>query len=1096
MNFEQACQHVLELLIATTQPNQEVIQNAERALTVCEQQPGYGVILMSILENKAFDLGIRQLAGVMLRQFIEHHWSGDVMDEHFREPVVPDADKAHIRAGLPDILVDPSSKIRTVVGVAIGQIATHDFPDNWPGLLEKLVSYISSNDPIAVQGGIRALVLFAEEIHEAQLPAVIQVLFPVLLRVLAAPEVFPNRVRMRAITVYRSCVASLALIKAEEANRQPANRLLKATLPDWIEAFKMAFADLNVNDMGMGFGVRLEAIKTLKLLIVDFPRLVSKSLPGVMKCIWDNLLAVTPSFITSIINPSDEDENDEVVYDEDGDVVGVEAFLEEVFELFGTIAACPVEGVRGLFETPAVLQETVSMTVTLMQMTDEQIRLWDRDINAYVAAEELDTYSVRTTCKNFLSKLVEFYDNDSVAAISVACQAALQEAHQRQQHGDANWWKLREAAVLAISIVADQLPDVLQDLKRRAKKKKSKQEAVALDIDTFIAEVLIADINPASGNSYLRARALTCLALFSSQLAARFYQPALQGVVAAVQENERMNVRLGGVKALGLLIDTDSLPAEVTTPVLPHIMAPLCQLLTVATEDTLHLTLETLTNALKADAAVSSSVESTVTPLLLQAWSKHANDRLVTECVLGVFEVMASTPATLPSLLQHSMPTLISILQNHQQMLSGTVEVALDMIQMMVQPALWAQLGAEGEAKVPELVEGVLGWVLSVCLASDDHSVLKSGAGTLACLLQLTPQVFIRCQVNGQPSWVLTCQIIAKLLSPESSDDAASSVGSLIIQTILKLGPQLGVDGLINLLNASVQRLEDADALHSIRSLILVFARLFNVQDTNEMLALMNRLSLVKVKPPKAKAGEEQKGEERRPALISLLTKWLPNEADLETLSPYFTKTSVSALCSLLSVSEVMDALQVVTVDGYAVLPQAAAGPKRVTRSSSKPISYSPMPIPAKILSVLLKSYTQASRKKKLAYGSGDEEDDDDDEEDFDDDEGDEGDLDDDEAFDEAALLNLAGGQANRESPFMYADGALLLSDMWDDADAEELGEDDADPLDPVNHVQLDSYIPQFLKKFASTDSARFARYVEFLNEEDRALLQTILQLP
>eukprot|EP00455_Lapot_gusevi_P035726 TRINITY_DN3959_c0_g1_i6.p1 TRINITY_DN3959_c0_g1~~TRINITY_DN3959_c0_g1_i6.p1 ORF type:complete len:125 (+),score=51.34 TRINITY_DN3959_c0_g1_i6:32-376(+) len=112
------------------------------------------------------------------------------------------------------------------------------------------------------------------------------------------------------------------------------------------------------------------------------------------------------------------------------------------------------------------------------------------------------------------------------------------------------------------------------------------------------------------------------------------------------------------------------------------------------------------------------------------------------------------------------------------------------------------------------------------------------------------------------------------------------------------------------------------------------------------------------------------------------------------------------------------------------------------------------------------------------------------------DDEGDEGDLDDDEAFDEAALLNLAGGQANRESPFMYADGALLLSDMWDDADAEELGEDDADPLDPVNHVQLDSYIPQFLKKFASTDSARFARYVEFLNEEDRALLQTILQLP
>ena len=73
--------------------------------------------------------------------------------------------------------------------MTIGLIARDDYPEQWPSLLDTLMGLVCSADVNAVQGAIRALVMFAEDIQEHQLPAVAQHLFPVLLRVLAAKDV-------------------------------------------------------------------------------------------------------------------------------------------------------------------------------------------------------------------------------------------------------------------------------------------------------------------------------------------------------------------------------------------------------------------------------------------------------------------------------------------------------------------------------------------------------------------------------------------------------------------------------------------------------------------------------------------------------------------------------------------------------------------------------------------------------------------------------------------------------------------------------------------------------------------------------------------
>lgn len=51
-----------------------------------------------------------------------------------------------MRAGLPQGLADPDSKLRTAVGLAIAAIAAWDCPDAWPDLLQGLLQAINQRD--------------------------------------------------------------------------------------------------------------------------------------------------------------------------------------------------------------------------------------------------------------------------------------------------------------------------------------------------------------------------------------------------------------------------------------------------------------------------------------------------------------------------------------------------------------------------------------------------------------------------------------------------------------------------------------------------------------------------------------------------------------------------------------------------------------------------------------------------------------------------------------------------------------------------------------------------------------------------------------
>lgn len=117
-------------------------QHAEQQLGQAARQAGFAPALLRVLSS-AQDEGLRQLGAVVLKQYVKEHWHES--GRRFTPPACSEEEKALMRAWLPPLLGDPSSRVRTAISMAIAAVADFDFPLHWPGLLEWLVAAVKAS---------------------------------------------------------------------------------------------------------------------------------------------------------------------------------------------------------------------------------------------------------------------------------------------------------------------------------------------------------------------------------------------------------------------------------------------------------------------------------------------------------------------------------------------------------------------------------------------------------------------------------------------------------------------------------------------------------------------------------------------------------------------------------------------------------------------------------------------------------------------------------------------------------------------------------------------------------------------------------------
>ncbi|XP_022968377.1 importin-9-like isoform X2 [Cucurbita maxima] len=148
---------------------------------------GFGVALSKVTANMELPVGLRQLAAVLLKQFIKKHWQEG--DELFEHPAVSDDDKAVIRKLLLLTLDDSHTKICTAISMAVASIAIYDWPEEWPELLPYLLNLMNNRINMnGVHGGLRCLALLSGELDCEMIPRLVPALFPHLFSIVSSPE--------------------------------------------------------------------------------------------------------------------------------------------------------------------------------------------------------------------------------------------------------------------------------------------------------------------------------------------------------------------------------------------------------------------------------------------------------------------------------------------------------------------------------------------------------------------------------------------------------------------------------------------------------------------------------------------------------------------------------------------------------------------------------------------------------------------------------------------------------------------------------------------------------------------------------------------
>ncbi|GFR51645.1 hypothetical protein Agub_g14062, partial [Astrephomene gubernaculifera] len=284
-------------------------KSAEQQLESGVHHPGFASTLATLATDGTLtnnDLGVRQLAAVLLKQIITKHWSSEA--QKFQAPELSREERAHIQAILPAGLADASSKVRTAVSMCIAAISKTD-PDGWPGLIENLVGAIHtqrSTNTTLVQGAIRCLSLLSDDIDEQQLPQVAQVLLPELLQVasaqpaaaaaagtpgggsgssaVTATATASAELRSAALSIFHDVLRCLGVMSGVY-QRQVRDLLVPLVAP-WMPLLcAEVAAQLSAEDSS-GWSVRMLCLKCLTQLMSYFSRPLQPHLQPVLAACW------------------------------------------------------------------------------------------------------------------------------------------------------------------------------------------------------------------------------------------------------------------------------------------------------------------------------------------------------------------------------------------------------------------------------------------------------------------------------------------------------------------------------------------------------------------------------------------------------------------------------------------------------------------------------------------------------------------------------------------------------------------------------------------------------------------------------------------
>ncbi|XP_058460644.1 importin-9 isoform X2 [Malaya genurostris] len=846
-NADLIKQAMFEELQKILNPDGEIRRQAEERLAQLKFTEGYGIYLAEITINQNLDLSFRQLASVMLKQYVEDCWSVEECENSVDGNLMvnPEA-KTAIKTILPQGLYDPNSKIRSVVAYSISNIASYDWPNDWQELFDIIVKCLSGNEN-SVHGAMKVLVEFTLDLDK-QIIDVGPMILSEVYRIFEAQAVYSVSTRSYAIKILNSLLRS---INTHVESKQDQTIILNPTLPTFTH--KMIEGLTVPNGPHSSFELKTEIVKVLKYMISDMPKFASQYLSAILPPIWQLLTQMADIYIKVIVNETEETPfTSNTEGDENEDFISM---ILQIFEFLHTIIE--MRKYKGAITN--VLTDLIYIVILYMQMTEEQAQSWHDDPEKFVEDEDEQgvDFSIRTTAHDVLLIIGQEYEQKLLPCFSEALGKHITVADADRNAGHPYWWKIYEASMLAVG-----------SFKELITENESK-----FDLTQYLN--LVKSIMEYQVSPYLLGR---CLWIISRYCDCNIYnQQILQQVVnvtiSSMSLEKPIVLRITAARAIygfcSNLRDCNDERKSYLITKLEHFLESLMPLFSQSQNTVQGLLLETLTAIIAYDTEVTATLSNKVVSLIIAMFLKYHDDRFILELVQDILKILSQNPFCLVPLQEKIIPTLVSILNSEGEQTSTMQDIALDILSTVVKYS-------RGPLS-SNIVENAFPAAVHCILRTEDHSVMQSGGECLRAFLTVDPEQI--CGYKNGEGLNYIMEITTMLLNPMNTESTAAFIGRLVITIITKVGNLLG-ENVDLLLKAVISKMQLVESLNVIMSLVMIFAHLILVQ----MDAVLNFLSTVP-------------GPTGEPAMTFVFVNWLSRQHMF--YGSYERKVSTMALCKL-----------------------------------------------------------------------------------------------------------------------------------------------------------------------------------------------------
>ena len=482
--------------------------------------------LCAVISAESAPLHLRQLACILLKNFVKVHWRADV--PRFVPPLLGAEDKLLVKRTVTQLLGVKDTKLRTAVALCIATIVAWEWPEEWPSAITDLISCLRLDDRSWVKGSLIVLETFVSA-HKNLAPQkfqyVVEALFPELLRIFVSPEHYDAWTRQCAASIFLQCMQVLSL-RETEFPEEAITSIFGKNVPSWVLAFSATLIQPKTCQPEH-ISLRVVVAETLSLLFSCFDTHMKPYVQQMVPHLWTCFSQTCSLYESEVIFDRGTFRAEP---DENGEVPSVARLMNVLIECFS--ALLQKQSFRSSLES--LRKDLVLAVIRALQITTEQEELWIDDPDAYLGDEDDETLStsVRPVAREFLETFADCYSDGAWVTLTAAAlclndantlrTTAFQNKEQKpktttssrssprrhsatpstsggdtvdddgddqnkeseRSHARKAWWRLREAALFAIGIV-----------ERQAKTDTAHATKVISEVRNLLTTLMAADVS-------------------------------------------------------------------------------------------------------------------------------------------------------------------------------------------------------------------------------------------------------------------------------------------------------------------------------------------------------------------------------------------------------------------------------------------------------------------------------------------------------------------------------------------------------------------------------------------------------------------------